>query len=517
MGALPPANVLVPTFKPSSVGAGAGGGSGGGGGGQGGKKGGGDVKSPLALIIEPARDLAEQVYNCILDYSRYAEGVGTALVVGGVEQSEIKAGLRGGCDIVVGTTGKLTDLVKRGQLCVDRVRFFILDEADRLLETGNRDDIVALFARLPKGGVGDRRLQVCFFSATLHSPEITELADKICDKPTWVDLKGKDSVPESVHHVVVELDPRAPEAQALLASEHAKHVATDNVHPGLPTGAEAEAEGGAQARASELVKRLKPLALLKLIEAYAMEQCLIFCRTNLDCDLLEQFLVGVGGGQRFRGKVEKGKENAYSCCVLAGMRSMQERRQNLQAFKDGDVRFLICTDVAARGIDIQGLPYVINLTLPDVVENYIHRVGRVGRADCVGLAISLVAAPGVQEQVWYHTCANRGKGCTNRSVKERGGCTIWYDEPDLLKQVEARLHVERIPRLTPPAYALPPEIKAQLGSGKYGAAAGSGVVNETVARHVELLQPAVQDLAQLEYKAQVTWLSLRQRYGGGVQ
>ena len=495
---LAPEQVHVPLFTKRST-------QGGGGGG-----GGGATSSPLALIIEPARDLAEQVYNCICDYSRHVDGLGTALVVGGVEQKEVKSSIKSGCDIVVGTTGKLMDLIKRGQLNMDRVRFFILDEADRLLETGNRDDIMAIFQRLPKGGVGDRRLQVCFFSATLHSPEITELAEKICDKPTWVDLKGKDSVPESVHHVVVEVDPSMEAFQALVKDNpHAQHVATDQVHPTLD-------EGEAETR-SEMVKRLKPLALLKLIEAYNMEQCIIFCRTNLDCDLLEEFLVGVGGGQKFRGKVEKGKENIYSCCVLAGMRSMQERRANLQAFKDGDVRFLICTDVAARGIDIQGLPYVINMTLPDVVENYIHRVGRVGRADCVGLAISLVAAPTYAEKVWYHSCANRGKGCTNRKVKEEGGCTVWFDEADLLTQVESRLHVAAIPRLQPPELALPEEIKKLLGSAKYGEAVSNNVVNETVARHVELLQPVVKDLVDLEFQAQSTWLALRQRYGGGIQ
>jgi ATP-dependent RNA helicase DDX1 len=69
---------------------------------------------------------------------------------------------------------------------------------------------------------------------------------------------------------------------------------------------------------------------------------------------------------------------------------MQDRRKNLEAFKDGDVRFLICTDVAARGIDIRGLPFVVNMTLPDNAEQYIHRIGRVGRAEKLGLAISLV-------------------------------------------------------------------------------------------------------------------------------
>lgn len=104
---------------------------------------------------------------------------------------------------------------------------------------------------------------------------------------------------------------------------------------------------------------------------------MVFCRTNQDCDNLEEFLNTASGGgksvKKFTGKIDTGKENQYSCCVLAGMRSLQERRQSLDAFRDGYVRILICTDVAARGIDIKGLPYVINMTLPDVAENYIHR------------------------------------------------------------------------------------------------------------------------------------------------
>jgi superfamily II DNA/RNA helicase len=81
--------------------------------------------------------------------------------------------------------------------------------------------------------------------------------------------------------------------------------------------------------------------------------------------------------------MEKGKENKYSCCVLAGFRSMQERLASLKAFHDGDVRFLICTDLAARGLDIKGLPFVVNMTLPDEPENYIHRIGAEGRS-CLG-------------------------------------------------------------------------------------------------------------------------------------
>jgi ATP-dependent RNA helicase DDX1 len=108
-----------------------------------------------------------------------------------------------------------------------------------------------------------------------------------------------------------------------------------------------------------------------------------------------------GGGRKFTGKVEKGKENPFSCVVLHGGRQHAERKRNLAAFKEGDVRFLVCTDVAARGLDIAGLPYCINMTLPDKPEDYIHRIGRVGRADTMGLAISLVAT----EKEKVRTCS----------------------------------------------------------------------------------------------------------------
>jgi len=103
-----------------------------------------------------------------------------------------------------------------------------------------------------------------------------------------------------------------------------------------------------------------------------------------------------------------------------------ERKANLESFKKGEAKFLICTDVAARGIDIAGLPYVINVTLPDEKSNYLHRIGRVGRAERMGLAISLVST--VPEKVWYHNCPSKGKSCNDTRLKEKGGCTIWYNE-----------------------------------------------------------------------------------------
>jgi ATP-dependent RNA helicase DDX1 len=174
---------------------------------------------------------------------------------------------------------------------------------------------------LPKGGAGMDRLQVCFFSATLHSKEITTLADQICHNPTWVDLKGDDIVPDTVHHVFISVDPSAAAtvsaatggaaaaaAAAATAAATAAggskawaaavpaNVVTDGVHtkdPSVKAGAD-------ELALSEGVKRLKPLLLKRIVDEFNMTQCIIFCRTNLDCDNLEKYLIAEGGGTKFR-------------------------------------------------------------------------------------------------------------------------------------------------------------------------------------------------------------------------
>jgi ATP-dependent RNA helicase DDX1 len=260
---------------------------------------------------------------------------------------------------------------------------------------------------------------------------------------------------------------------------------------------------------SEAVKRLKPRMLQRVIDAFEMEQVLVFCRTNYDCDNIERFLNGLadGMGGSFRGKRESGKEHLYSCVVLAGARSTEERRRALEAFKEGDVRILVCTDVAARGIDVRGLPYVINMTLPDAdqIEDYIHRVGRVGRADTMGLAISLVSA--VPEKVWY--CTKKGYkpwfSPSNENVKthQEGGHTKWYDESALLKRIEKRLKQAVQP--LHPDLSLPASIQ---GKAQYGQNA-KDKFNEEAAERVAALKPTVTALNELEVQAQHSYLSLR--------
>lgn len=193
--------------------------------------------------------------------------------------------------------------------------------------------------------------------------------------------------------------------------------------------------------------------------------------------------------------------NEYSCVCVHGDRKVSERRINLQAFKDGDVRFLICTDVAARGIDIRGIPYVINFTLPDEKENYIHRIGRVGRAERMGLAISLTAKN--KEKVWWCSCKGGLRNCKgNTRLASKGGCSIWYDEPALITQIEEHLGV------TIPVVQRSMEVPVCEFDGKVTYGEKKSERGTEYKTHADVLAPSVAELAKLEYTAQNNfWLT----------
>ena len=480
-------------------------------GGSGGGDGGGDAEAaprcPTAVLLEPARDLAEQVHDEVTKFGRYFREppLRAALFVGGVDAGAQLRALKGGVDIVSGTPGRLLDLVQGGKLKLHEVQLFVLDEADRLLDTGNLETILKLHAKLPPRGRTGGRLQTLLFSATLHTDEVRQLAARITRHPILVDLKGKDSVPETVHHLKLSVDAAADASWA----KPPLPVPTDGVHR-----SDAVAPGSRTRESlSEATKRLKPLVLLRLAEQLQMAQCLVFCRTNLDCDNLERYLNAVGGGKGFSGKAEKGKENPYSCVVLAGQRSMEQRRSALRAFKEGDVRFMVCTDVAARGLDIAHLPFVVNMTLPDKVEDYFHRVGRVGRAETMGLAVSLVSPH--EEKVWYYDKRKWEGKTLSTKLAEHGGCCIWYSEPALLAEVEKRLGgpIETIDAFLSSGGDVAQRL-AQYGEAK------DGGLNQQSHEQLESIAPAVEQLAALETRAQHSFLlglraSLSRGGGGG--
>ncbi|XP_031696357.1 ATP-dependent RNA helicase DDX1-like, partial [Anarrhichthys ocellatus] len=441
-----------------------------------------------ALILEPPKEFAEQTFNNVKQCGKYVDNpkLRNLLVIGGVPAKDQLAALEQGIDIVVGTPGRLDDLISTGKLSLSQVRFLVLDECDGLLSAGYTDFINRIHNQIPQVTSDGKRLQVIVCSATLHSFDVKKLSERIMHFPTWVDLKGEDSVPESVHHVVVPVNPKNDRLWERLGKNH---IRTDEVH------AKDNTRPGANSAEmwSEAIKMLKGEYTVRAIKEHKMDQAIIFCRTKIDCDNMEQYFIQQGGGP-------DSKSHQLSCVCLHGDRKPNERKTNLERFKKKEVRLLVCTDVAARGIDVHGVPYVINVTLPDEKQNYVHRIGRVGRAERMGLAISLVAME--KEKVWYHVCANRGRGCYNTRLKEDGGCTIWYNEKELLSDVEEHLKCT-ITQCEPDIKVPVDDFDGKVTYGQRKALGGGNYKG-----HVEALAPTVQELTTLEREAQSSFLHL---------
>jgi ATP-dependent RNA helicase DDX1 len=269
------------------------------------------------------------------------------------------------------------------------------------------------------------------------------------------------------------------------------------------------------------MKQQKMYVVKHLIDRFAMQQVLIFCRTNLDCLNLQAFFQQVsrqhasgdaarcGGGSIV---VER-----YSSRVLGSTLSQDERRASITSFKAQEVRILVCTDVAARGIDIDSLPYVINMTLPDEPEHYLHRIGRAGRRGFTGLAISVVNLSG-PEKVWFHTCKTRGGqlsnhryACQNRNLTSAQGCTVLYDERQCLQKIEKHLRDVAILRMDTATMELPEELRAlNISYGEAGKETGEST--NAGAKKIYMTDKVVgrlRSLVELETQAQNFFLSLQ--------
>lgn len=440
------------------------------------------LNAPKCIIIEPSRELAEQTHNQLEKFRKYLDApkVRTLLIVGGVAAKEQAQILASGVEVITATPGRLNEFISSGQLDLSQVRFYVLDEADGLLAQGNLDLIKNIHAAIPKISADGGRLQMIVCSATLHNFDVKKLADQIMHFPQWVDLKGQDAVPETVHHVVCMVDPKTDRRWINMR----QHIRTDGIH------CNDEIRPGSQTAEtlSEAVKILKGDYVAQAIREHKMDQCLVFCRTKLDCDNLEAYLNQIG-------------KSEFSCVCLHSDRRADERKHNLELFKAKKVKFMICTDVAARGIDVTGMPYVINVTLPDDKANYLHRIGRVGRAERMGLAISLVAS--IPEKVWYHQCPSKGKNCSNTRLTTQGGCSIWYNEPTLLAEIEDHLGVT-IQQVEPDIKVQADEFDGKVVYGQKKKTGGSGYQG-----HAQMLAHAVRDLAELEKCVQTSYWNLR--------
>ena len=270
-----------------------------------------------ALVLTPTRELAIQIDECCRDYARYTP-IRHCVIFGGVNQRPQVDALQKGVDLLVATPGRLLDLIGQGYVTLDTIRFFVLDEADRMLDMGFIHDIRRILPLLPE------RRQTLFFSATM--PEsIAALAAKILRNPVLVTVTPPASVVETI-------------AQTVHFAEKAEN--------------------------SQL--------LIDLLSASDAQQVLVFSRTKHGADKLAKILNRAG----------------IRSCAIHGNKSQNARVKAMNDFKSGECRVMIATDIAARGIDIDQLPLVINYELPEVAETYVHRIGRTGRAGHEGAAWS---------------------------------------------------------------------------------------------------------------------------------
>lgn len=270
-----------------------------------------------ALILTPTRELAIQIDDSLADYARYTP-LRHAVIFGGVSQVPQVKQLAGGIDILTATPGRLLDLMNQGFVRLDRIRHFVLDEADRMLDMGFIHDIKRLLPLLPK------RKQTLFFSATMPD-SIEKLAASILRDPVRVAVAPVASVVDTIE-------------QRLLFVEKAD----------------------------------KKQQMIELMKQRSGQSTLIFSRTKHGADRIARFLTKAG----------------IPCEAIHGDKSQGARQRALGNFKAGVTHVIVATDIAARGIDIDGLELVVNFDLPQEPETYVHRIGRTGRAGHDGLAIS---------------------------------------------------------------------------------------------------------------------------------
>ena len=271
-----------------------------------------------ALIITPTRELAIQIEESFSTYGRYTE-LKTTVIFGGVKQGSQATAIQSGVDILVATPGRLLDLIDQGIVSLRDIEYFVLDEADRMLDMGFINDIKKIIAQLPA------KRQSLFFSATMPN-NIVNLSRKILTKPVKVEVAAVSSTADTIQ----------------------QHLYYTN-------------------------KDTKRDLLSHILRDKRIDQVLLFSRTKHGADRIVRNL----------------KKEKITAAAIHGDKAQNARQRALQDFKDSKIRVLVATDIAARGIDIDKLGYVINYDIPNESETYVHRIGRCGRAGEDGVSISI--------------------------------------------------------------------------------------------------------------------------------
>ncbi|HEU4340272.1 MAG TPA: DEAD/DEAH box helicase, partial [Candidatus Binatia bacterium] len=273
-----------------------------------------------ALVLAPTRELALQVADSMSVYGKHLD-VGVLAVYGGQPYGPQISRLNRGVDVVVGTPGRLLDLIERNALNIKHVRTLVLDEADEMLNMGFMEDVEKILAETPA------ERQTALFSATMP-PRIRSLANRFM----------RDS-----QHVSIKRD------TLTLASTEQRYYLVHEVD--------------------------KTSALARLFEVEPIKSALIFARTRAETANLANELVVRG----------------IPAEAIHGDLDQKAREAVLSRFRSNQLKVLVATDVAARGLDIEDISHVFNYHLPDDAEVYVHRIGRTGRAGKAGVAITLLS------------------------------------------------------------------------------------------------------------------------------
>jgi len=272
-----------------------------------------------SLVLTPTRELAIQVADAITQYGSHTR-VETMAVYGGQHYGTSKRRLRNGVDVIVGTPGRLQDLMRQNILDLSGLRTVILDEADEMLSMGFIDDIENILRETPS------KRQTTLFSATMPKP-IRNLADRYMLSPQFISIERKQltvATTEQRYYLVNEID--------------------------------------------------KLAALTRLFEGEDSGSTLIFTKTRVSSARVANELI----------------QRGYPAEALNGDLAQDARIRVLNRFREGQIKVLVATDVAARGLDIDDISHVFNYDLPTDPDAYVHRIGRTGRAGKTGIAISLV-------------------------------------------------------------------------------------------------------------------------------
>lgn len=279
----------------------------------------GTQTSPTVMIIAPTRELAQQIDE---QFREFAQGLNlySALIVGGISVDRQLRDLKRRPQFIIGTPGRLKDLINRGYIPLQRMTTLVLDEADRMLDMGFLPDIRAIVGGMPV------ERQTLFFSATI-TPEIQALVNTFLKDPVTVSVRTSETS-EHVEQTVIE--------------------ARDKNH--------------------------KVELLTEMLKGKDYDKVLVFGETKFGVQRLSDHLDNSG----------------IPSVAIHGNKNQSQRQRALKQFKDERVRVLVATDVAARGLDIPNVSHVINFDTPQNYEDYIHRIGRTGRAGASGKAHTFI-------------------------------------------------------------------------------------------------------------------------------